>query len=338
MVATPHAHSKLGWLVASGFLGLLAIAIVTQYLAELRSENQQSNDGLQEAPPESVSKPPPIDSEVARARREQAKATTSTSPTPSDPPRVMTEEEMRKAWQSALQAERRKHAIDAIAKIEDNRARGYTKAQKTSTSTAELAHRDPTDPTGRMALYPGQLVPCVLEVDMVSDYIGGYTCTVQGDQRDITGKAVIVPDGSVVFGYYNRQSGNNQVINSAVQGKVLYITKSDGSGFLKPDQKGLTDQSGVPAVSGERDYHILAQAGALGVGALFTLASAMVPNTGGILSPQQDTLRNTAQAARTQANQVLNKFLSIEPTDTVPSGTLVNFMVQKPLYDAPVVQ
>ena len=169
---------------------------------------------------------------------------------------------------------------------------------------------------------------------MVSDYVGPWKALVNRDVYDVNKEFVMMPQGTELTGQVVRISNVNEAIQSRQGMTIRWAVLPDGS-RIDMSRQVMLDQSGIAAIPGDVDYHILAQL--LGVAAYAAIAapSFAISGQGDGFSSQQAALTEATGNARSQGQAIANRYLRLSPTITTPIGTPVNVFIEDDLYVRP---
>lgn len=165
----------------------------------------------------------------------------------------------------------------------------------------------------------GKMIEAVLEPRAISDLPGMVCATVQRDVYGTQGHRVLIPWGSKVCGVYSAEIKKGQDRLFIVWNNVI---RPDGV-TVAIDSPGA-DQLGSAGMGGQVDNHFLEIFGAsaaisiIGAGA----ANAGV-NSGDQYNSSSAYRQSVAQSAAESSQSVLQQYGSIQPTITVPAGSIV---------------
>lgn len=173
----------------------------------------------------------------------------------------------------------------------------------------------------------GKLIEAVLEPRAISDLPGMVCAVVQRDVYAHKGRNKLIPWGSKVCGVYSGDLRKGQ--------ERLFIVWNT---LRRPDGIEVTldsvgaDQLGSVGLGGQVDTHF---AEIFGMSALLSIIGAGASTTGVQSNDQQNSesyyRQSVQQAAAQTAQQVLQPYVNIPPTVTVPAGSKVRIYVNRDL-------
>jgi len=173
----------------------------------------------------------------------------------------------------------------------------------------------------------GKVIEAVLQPRANSDLPGTICATVQRDVYGEQGRAKLIPWGSRVCGVYNAdiQKGQERIFTV-----WNHLRTPDGQDIAL-DSPGA-DQLGTAGMGGIVDTHF---AEIFGMSALLSIIGAGAANVGVSGDDRYNSgayYRQEVQRAAAQtAQQVLQPYLSIQPTITVPHGSRVRIYINRDL-------
>lgn len=173
----------------------------------------------------------------------------------------------------------------------------------------------------------GKLIEVVLEPRAISDLPGMICATVQRDVYGSAGQIKLIPWGSRVCGLYSAEIRKGQDRLFAVWNT---LRRPDGV-QVTLDSIGA-DQLGTAGMGGEVDNHF---AQIFGMSALLSIIGAGAANVGVSTGDQYNSesyYRQSVQQAAAQTSQhILQPYLSIPPTVTIPAGSRIRIYVNRDL-------
>ncbi|SEB26323.1 TrbI/VirB10 family protein [Variovorax sp. YR216] len=291
---------------------------------------------------------PPVTNAAAPATSPTPATVTQTSGPQEDPLEAQRREQERRMLEARL-----KSAI--IPPNSANRAPQQDDAQKSiaaagdRVAAAEQAARAPQDSNSRFArgvsgngvptslastidhldykILQGKMVEAVLEPRAISDLPGMICATVQRDVYGSQGRVTLIPWGSRVCGVYSAELRKGQDRLFAVWNT---LRRPDGV-QVTLDSVGA-DQLGTAGMGGLVDTHF---AEIFGVSALLSIIGAGAANVGVSSMDQQNSssyYRQSVQQAAAQTSQtVLQPYVNMPPTITVPAATRIRIYVNRDL-------
>jgi type IV secretion system protein VirB10 len=178
----------------------------------------------------------------------------------------------------------------------------------------------------------GKLIEAVLEPRAVSDLPGMICATVQRDVYGSQGRNKLIPWGSRLCGVYSAELRKGQDRLFAVWNTVR---RPDGV-QVTLDSIGA-DQLGTAGMGGLVDTHF---AEIFGISALLSIIGAGASNIGVGADDRPNAAsyyrQSVQQAAAQSAQQVLQPYVNIPPTVTVPAGSRIRIYVNRDLDFTPV--
>ncbi|AKM33203.1 type VI secretion protein (plasmid) [Pandoraea faecigallinarum] len=180
----------------------------------------------------------------------------------------------------------------------------------------------------------GKLIEAVLEPRAISDLPGMVCATVQRDVYGTQGRHRLIPWGSRVCGVYSAEvrKGQDRLF-------VIWNTVRRPNGVEVALDSAGADQLGTAGMGGRVDTHF---AEVFGMSALLSIIGAGAATVGVNPVDQYNSAaayRQSVQQAAAQTSQsVLQPYINIAPTITVPAGSRVRIYVNKDLDFTPVYQ
>ena len=159
----------------------------------------------------------------------------------------------------------------------------------------------------------------------------GSTIVTQNVFDSVTGKYLLIPQGSRLLGRYSSVVGNgeNRVL---IAWQRLILPNGDS---IVLDAMPGTDQEGQSGLHDKVDYHFrkLAEAAALSTAIAYGGNLAINPNS---TSTNQDVVGNTiAQEASQIGQRIINRQLDVQPTITIRPGWPFRILVNKDMILRP---
>jgi type IV secretion system protein VirB10 len=186
---------------------------------------------------------------------------------------------------------------------------------------------------GEDTLWSGTVIPAVLVTGINTDLPGDVMARVSENVYDsMTGKHLLIPQGTVVMAKYNSSISYGQ---GRVQIVWNELTRPDGyhvnlGGMNGVDSEGRAGQDGVYS---ENLFQYLKAAGII---TMFTMANAEVSRAMEADTANQDVIAANQAIISQLAGDVMSRALNIQPTITIKSGTKINVMLNKAVYFPPV--
>ncbi len=181
-------------------------------------------------------------------------------------------------------------------------------------------------PASPYEIQAGTVIPGALVTGINSDLPGQIIGTVTQNVFDsVTGKYLLIPQGSRLLGRYSSVVGNgeNRVL-IAWQRLIL----PNGNSIVLDAMPG-TDQEGQSGLHDKVDYHFrkLAEAAALSTAIAYGGNLAINPNS---TSTNQDVVGSTISQEASQIGQrIINRQLDVQPTITIRPGWPFRILVNK---------
>lgn len=178
----------------------------------------------------------------------------------------------------------------------------------------------------------GKLIEAVLEPRAMSDLPGMVCAAVQRDVYGAQDRNKLIPWGSRVCGVYSAEVRKGQERLFVIWNT---LRRPDGA-QVALDSPGA-DQLGTAGMGGIVDTHF---AEIFGMSALLSIIGAGASNAGVSSGDQYNSAaayRQSVQQAAAQSSQsVLQPYINIPPTITVPAGSRVRIYVNKDLDFTPI--
>jgi type IV secretion system protein VirB10 len=212
---------------------------------------------------------------------------------------------------------------------QDNRQddkREFTRSRHTGDSVLDQAVLTPAN---TIYLGAGTVIPAVLLTGINSDLPGMITAQVAEPVYDtVTGKHVLIPQGSTLIGEYDSRITFGQERVLFVWTRVRF---PNGSSLNLEGMPG-TDLSGFAGVSDQVDNHWWRLAKGVVLGSI--LGAAAQQSYGGGLSAANPSLGQLAAAGAAQninnaGQQIVQKNLQVQPTLVIRPGQRVAVFVTK---------
>lgn len=178
----------------------------------------------------------------------------------------------------------------------------------------------------------GKMIEAVLEPRAVSDLPGMVCATIQRDVFGAQGSNKLIPWGSRVCGVYSAEIKKGQdrlfiVWNNVIRPDGVTVTL-DSSG---------ADQQGSAGMGGIIDNHFLEIFGASAAISIIGAGAANVGvNSGDQYNSSSAYRQSVAQSAAQTSQSVLQQYGSIQPTITVPAGSIIRIYINRILDFTPV--
>jgi type IV secretory pathway VirB10-like protein len=179
---------------------------------------------------------------------------------------------------------------------------------------------------------PWTMIYAVLQTAIQSDHASDVLARITQPVKDSTMTEVLIPAGSTLHGW----QGGREVLqygDSSLTVVWNQIVFPNGGTMDLPGAPSMTPQ-GFAGLSGDVNHHYAQVWGpALLISAI--TAGAMLashPTYGyGVISPEQQAFGAGAEVLAGRAIGQLGQGMSIRPTITVPAGTLLRVLVNKPI-------
>ncbi|MDR1909479.1 MAG: TrbI/VirB10 family protein [Spirochaetaceae bacterium] len=197
--------------------------------------------------------------------------------------------------------------------------------------------------TGDLSLWPGTVIPAVLETAINTDLPGGVIARVTRNVYDSrTGRNLLIPQGSVLVARYNSSVSYAQ---HRVQIVWDTLIRPDG---LQADLGGMNgvDRRGMAGQEAEYHENWFEYLKAAGIITMFSIANAKMTEEAAKYA-SDTTASAIAQANSEFVNEaggnIVSRAMGVQPTLTVENGTQVNVMLSRtvslpPVPDYPVRQ
>lgn len=187
-------------------------------------------------------------------------------------------------------------------------------------------------PASPYEIQAGTVIPGALITGINSDLPGQIIGMVTQNVFDsVTGKYLLIPQGSRLLGRYSSVVGNgeNRVL---IAWQRLILPNGDS---IVLDAMPGTDQEGQSGLHDKVDYHFkkLAEAAGLSTAIAYGGNLAINPNS---TSTNQDVVGNTmAQEASQIGQRIINRQLDVQPTITIRPGWPFRILVNKDIILKP---
>jgi type IV secretion system protein VirB10 len=217
-----------------------------------------------------------------------------------------------------------------------DKKRAFIDNQQRQLETPILATMRKAPPTPYM-LNTGTVIPAVMEQGMNSDLPGELTALVSRPVYDsANGVAVLIPQGSKLFGKYDSNVSFGQSRALVVWQRVIY---PDGSTLELAGMQG-TSMNGDAGFSDQVDNHYGRMVGFGLMTSLFSagfqLSQPQQSSTNGQLSSQQIVGGAVGQQITELGMEVTRRNLNIQPTIRIRPGYRFNVMVNRDIvFQAP---
>ncbi len=204
----------------------------------------------------------------------------------------------------------------------------FKKGQKVGQTVSESPKGQPLP--GQKTLPIGTVIRASIDQRVISDYLGSLRLQITHDVYDLERRNILIPAGSICVA----KSLQVTNINEAIQSRVGYIIKDlrlPNGTIVDFSRQAALDREGVGAVSGDVNYHFMAQF--LGVAAYALVAnSSSYEGTG---RGRQSFKGQVSEGLRDQGSTLAQKYLSLVPTITLESGTPVRIFIEESVFIYP---
>ncbi len=196
----------------------------------------------------------------------------------------------------------------------------------------EYLGRPYRQPLSRYEVKAGNVIPAALITGINSDLPGDIVAQVTDNVYDtVTGRALLIPQGTRLIGKYDSFVAFGQSRALVVWQRLVM---PNGRSILLDGMIGA-DRAGYSGLEDEVDYHLKQ----LGLGVVLSTALSL----GGNLAVDDrddnsilgDAALSVSQEASRTGQQVVRKFLNVQPTITIRPGWPLNVMVNKDIILAP---
>jgi type IV secretion system protein TrbI len=182
-------------------------------------------------------------------------------------------------------------------------------------------------------LFAGTILPCVLTQGIDSDLPGQIGCMISQNVYDtVTGKHLLVPQGTKVIGTYDSRISYGQSRVLVVWTRLL---RPDGSTLSLEGMPG-TDLSGYAGLTGHVNNHYVRLLTGVVLGSIIG-AAAQIAVGANSQNPSfsQLSVQGAGQNINEAGQQITRKNLNIQPTIEVPPGGRLNIFATKDLILPP---
>ncbi len=185
---------------------------------------------------------------------------------------------------------------------------------------------------GQKLLPTGTVIRTVLAQNLNSDHMGTWKGLTVDDTYDVTGEYILIPKGTDLMGKTLVTGGGpNAAINSRMGLTTNWAILQDGR-RISFEKTGLLDKSGVGAVEGDVDNHVLAQF--LGVAA-YALISSESSYAGSGADNDDSYSGEVGSGLREQFAPMAQKYLALIPTITLGYGEPMRVIIEDDMYITP---
>lgn len=208
---------------------------------------------------------------------------------------------------------------------------GFITSSSKDTSTSVSFQQSP------YTLTPGTVIPAVLQTKVVSNLPGHVVARVRQNVYDsLTGRYLLIPQGTVLFGIYNSALTFGQ---SQIQMVFTQMTRPDGATITLQTEQGI-DAQGSAGISDQYSAHWGSVIGAAVLTTLFDLPEVIASSQSDSYSSGSTVYvtssSNTMGSGLSSAgDQIVSRSLNLSPTVTINSGKMFNVMVSQSLIIPP---
>lgn len=188
-------------------------------------------------------------------------------------------------------------------------------------------------PRSPYTLFAGTILPCVLTQGINSDLPGQIGCMISQNVYDtVTGKHVLLPQGTKVIGTYDSRIAYGQERVLVVWTRLL---RPDGSTLSLEGMPGI-DLSGYAGLTGHVNNHYVRLLAGVVLGSVLG-ASSQIAVGANSQNPSfsQLAIQGAGQNINEAGQQITRKNLNIQPTIEVPPGGRLNIFATKDLILPP---
>ena len=215
--------------------------------------------------------------------------------------------------------------------IDHNNSSESAKSQANETKSMR-ASRGEAKASSESVLSMGSIIKVVTRSENSNHYIGSPIFgMVQHDVYDYEKKHILINKGATVIGKIDTLVTTNPTIETKLGLIIEKIKRADGT-VIQFDLPA-SDANGLGGISGDVNKHSFRKWG--GFGAFAILSSGLSLGTGNNETPQSssdDAIGRMKSQVSTNASQASNQFLSIGPTITLPTGSVLSVMIVDDVY------
>ena len=203
-------------------------------------------------------------------------------------------------------------------------------------------------PLSKYIIQAGEVIPAVLQTQIVSDNPGMIVALVNQDVYDnITGQYLLIPKGSKLIGKYSSKLSYHQ---SSIQAKFTRLIRPDGTSIVLQSMPGANGL-GVSGLTDTVDNHWGLIIGSAVLSAVFNLPAIVATNqadtpnynqkTGQYIQPPLGSqakvaaLQSVGQSASDVGNKLTTRALGLQPTITIHAGYKFAVLVNKDMILPP---
>jgi type IV secretion system protein TrbI len=188
-------------------------------------------------------------------------------------------------------------------------------------------------PRSPYTIFAGTILPCILTQGINSDLPGQIGCMISQNVYDtVTGKHVLLPQGTKVIGTYDSRIAYGQERVLIVWTRLL---RPDGSTLSLEGMPGI-DLSGYAGLTGRVNNHYVRLLAGVVLGSVLG-ASSQIAVGANSQNPSfsQLAIQGAGQNINEAGQQITRKNLNIQPTIEVPPGGRLNIFATKDLILPP---
>ena len=180
------------------------------------------------------------------------------------------------------------------------------------------------EPISDYEIKAGTVIPAALITGLNSDLPGEMIGQVTEHVYDtVSGRHLLIPQGTKVFGRYNAQVSYGQDRAQIVWDRLIM---PNGNSIQLEAMVG-TDKAGYAGVADQVDHHTGRLFGAILMSSVISVGANLATDDGGNNSLVADLGDAAAQQAATVGSQIVDRQLNVQPTITIRPGYRLNILV-----------
>ena len=192
------------------------------------------------------------------------------------------------------------------------------------------------DYIGENSIWVGTIIPGILQTAINTDLPGNVLArTTQNIYDSLTGKTLLIPQGTLLIARYNSSISYSQ---SRVQ--IVWDTLIRPDGYqVNLDGANAVDRLGMSGQAAKYHENWFEYIKAAGIITMFSIANSSMAETAAKLTQGERTAaiaEGNAGLVNQLSGSMVGRAMNIQPTLTVENGTLINIMLNKSIYMPPL--
>ena len=182
------------------------------------------------------------------------------------------------------------------------------------------------EPISDYEIKAGTVIPAALITGLNSDLPGEIIGQVTEHVYDtVTGRHLLIPQGTKVFGRYNAQVSYGQDRAQIVWDRLIMPNGNS----IQLDAMVGTDKAGYAGVADQVDHHTGRLFGAILLSSVISVGANLATDNGSNNALVANLGDAAAQQAATVGSQIVDRQLNVQPTITIRPGHRFNVLVGK---------